>query len=519
MTVYIDKKYMILPSSKHASLKRVYLYENGKLLFDFVCKIDNISPDFTAYVDVSAFIGKSVTLKIEPDVHYTPKLSNIFPGPEVYAERFRPKVHFTVKNGWNNDPNGLIRKDGVYHMFYQYNPAGAEWGNMHWGHAVSRDLLHWEEKDIALFPDELGTMFSGSAITDSCNASGLGKDAMLLFYTAAGGTNVLSQGKPFTQCLAYSLDNGATFQKYEHNPIVAHIAGSNRDPKVIYVEELGRYVMALFLKENEYALLTSADLISWEELQRITLPGDAECPDIFRLECDGIGYYVIMGALDKYTVGRFTNGRFTAEGAAKSLTYLKMSYAAQSFSGTEAGRVVRISWNIINSPADSFTSQMGFPVEMKLKRQDGELFLSCLPIREIEQLYISSENSNGVKLDSDVVYELGTGAADISISCKYTFGEKLKLTLFGSEIICDMELNEIRCKRAKMPLSLFRDRLDLRIIADTSSIELYCDGGKSFLAVSVPADHNLPYIKIDKNEALSLDTVEVHKLKGVYDAE
>ncbi len=517
MKVFIDKKYLILPACKHASQKRVFIYEDGKLIFDFVCKIDNISPDFTAYVDVSAFIGKSVDLEIEPDVPYTPKLGDEFIGSEVYAERFRPRVHFTVKNGWNNDPNGLIYKDGTYHMFYQYNPAGAEWGNMHWGHAVSRDLLHWEEKDIALFPDELGTMFSGSAITDRDNVSGLGKDAMLLYYTAAGGANVLSRGKPFTQCLAYSTDNGVTFKKYEGNPIVTHIAGSNRDPKVVFVEEIGKYVMALFLKENEYVLLTSRDLVRWEELQRLTLTGDAECPDIFPLVCGGVRYWVIMGALDRYIVGRFKEGVFTPEAPVKSLTHLRMSYAAQSFSGVEDGRVIRISWNSINSPADGFTSQMGFPAEMKLTRRDGELFLSCLPIKEIEKLYICSECSDGLTLVSDAVYDLGTGAADISISCKYVLGEKLKLNIFGTEIICDMELNEIRCKRAKMPLSLFRDGLELRIIADTSSIELYCDGGRSFLAVSAIADYNLPYSKIFKNEALTLDHVEVHKLKGVYD--
>lgn len=517
MTVYIDKKYMIFPSSKYAAPKRVFLYEDGKLIFDFVCKIDNISPDFTAYVDVSAFIGKSVTLKIEPDVPYTPQLGDTFVGSEVYSQRFRPRVHFTVKNGWNNDPNGLIYKDGCYHMFYQYNPAGAEWGNMHWGHAVSHDLLHWEEKDIALFPDGLGTMFSGSAITDEKNASGLGENAMLLFYTAAGGTSVLSNGEPFTQCLAYSTDNGTTFQKYAGNPIVSHIAGSNRDPKVVYVEELDKYVMALFLKENEYALLTSEDLLCWEELQRLTLTGDAECPDLFPLSCDGVRYWVMMGALDRYIVGRFADGIFTQESPSKSLTHLRMSYAGQSFSGIEDGRVIRISWNIINSPADAFTSQMGFPVEMKLTRRDGELFLSCLPIKEIDQLYISSECSESLPLCTDTVYDLGTGAADISISCKYVLGEKLKLNVFGTEIICDMEQNEIRCKRAKMPLSLFRDRLELRIIADTSSIELYCDEGRSFLAVSAIADYNLPYLKISKNENLNLEHVEAHKLKGIYE--
>ncbi len=518
MTVYVDKKYLVLPTSKYAAPKRVFLYEDGVLLFDFVCKIDNLAPDFTAYVDVSPFLFRNVSIEIEPCVEYQPKLTDDFVGDEVYAERFRPKVHFTVKNGWNNDPNGLILRDGVYHMFYQYNPAGAEWSNMHWGHATSSDLMHWEEKDIALFPDEMGTMFSGSAITDENNVSGLGSGALLLFYTAAGGTSVLSKNKRFTQCLAYSTDGGVTFKKYDKNPVVDHIEAANRDPKVVYVEELCRYIMLLYLQNNTYAIMSSFDLLTWSEMQRIELAGDMECPDVFPLYCKGKRYWVIMGAFDKYIVGRFDGGAFVPDTAVKTLTHLKMSYAAQSFSGID-GRVVRISWNITDNPSCSFTSQMGFPTEMTLCECEGELYLACAPIREIERLYESRRTLADVSLDEDIKCDIGQRAVDISLDAQYVAGEKLTVSVFGTEIVCDMEKNEIRCKRAKLPLSVCRDRLRLRLVVDTASIEIYGDGGKAFAAVAALSDYNLPYLKISKNERIKLSLLEICTLKGVHENE
>ena len=514
MRILIKDKYMLFPVNSRAASKKVCFFDGGELVFDLDCRIDNLYPFFTAYVDVSPFLGKELDIKISPELPYTPAFASEMDLPQLWHEPLRPEVHFTVKNGWNNDPNGLVYRDGVYHMFYQYNPAAPVWGNMHWGHAVSRDLLHWVEKDIALFPDKMGTMFSGSAIIDEKNAAGFGKGAMLLYYTAAGGTSRLSAGQKFTQCLAFSND-GEHFTKYAHNPVVPHIEGGNRDPKVIYVPEIDKYVMAIFRAENRYELLTSADLVKWEMLQELTLTGDAECPDIFRLECEGEYYYVLIGAHDVYVVGHFEDDRFVVDSAEKKLTHLKMSYAAQSFSDT-GERVVRIAWHIMNAPARRFASQMSLPTEMRLERINGELYLCALPIKEIEALYESGDILRDIRLSDSFIAETGAHALDISVNMPYTAGEKLVMNVFGNDIALDMGANEIRCKNVKMPLAVNADRVDVRIIVDRCTVEIFADGGKIFAAAVAYADYNLPRVTLNKNEALKIDCLEWHALKNIH---
>ncbi len=515
MKVLISDKYMLLPVNSRVANKKVCLYDGGELLFDFDCRIDNLNPNFTAYVDVSAFVGKEVEIAINPCVPYEPIFACEMELPNLWKEPLRPEVHFTVKNGWNNDPNGLIYRDGIYHMFYQYNPAAPVWGNMHWGHAVSDDLLHWEEKDIALFPDEMGTMFSGSAFTDEKNVSGLGEGTMLLYYTAAGGTNLLSNGQKFTQCLAYSKD-GENFTKYEDNPVVPHIEAANRDPKVVYVDEIGKYIMAIYRAEGRYELLSSADLLHWKEFQEIPLHDDAECPDLFPLECGGKKYYVLMGAKDIYIVGHFEKDRFVIDNSEKKLTHLKMSYAAQSFSGVPDGRIVRVAWHILNAPADNFTSQMSFPTEMRLEKCNDELYLSATPIKEIENLYVNGEVLHNISLGEMQTIETGAAALDISFSFGYIHGEKLVINMFGTDLACDMDKNEIRCKNVKMPLSLNGDKVDLRIIVDRCSVEIFADGGKIFAAAVAFADYNLPMVTLNKNEKITIDNFTWHILKNIH---
>jgi fructan beta-fructosidase len=204
----------------------------------------------------------------------------------LYQESLRPQFHFSSQRGWLNDPNGLVYYRGEYHLFYQHNPYGWTARNMQWGHAVSRDLVHWEELDTAIQPDARGWIWSGSAVIDWDNTSGLGKDGqppMVLFYTAAGN--------PFTQCLVYSLD-GRTFTKYEGNPIVPQITPGNRDPKVIWYEPTKSWVMTLYVSEpvptslnggqrNAIYFLTSHNLKDWAISS--TIEGFFECPDLFEL--------------------------------------------------------------------------------------------------------------------------------------------------------------------------------------------------------------------------------------------
>ena len=191
---------------------------------------------------------------------------------------------------WTNDPNGLVFYKGEYHLFFQHNPNGIDWGNMTWGHAVSPDLVHWKQLANAIEPDRLGTIFSGSAVVDWDNTAGFQKGdekTIVAIYTAAGGTSDQSKGQPFTQCIAYSNDRGRTWTKYDKNPVLKHIVGGNRDPKVVWHAPTRRWIMALFLDGNEFAFFSSPDLKTWTQLQRMTIPNCAECPDFFEMPVDG----------------------------------------------------------------------------------------------------------------------------------------------------------------------------------------------------------------------------------------
>lgn len=521
MEIKVTKRFLVFPVNVYASQKKLYFREEGNLLYDLDIKLDNIHPTFQAYVDVARFMGKTLELEIDPKMPVTYQEADSMELPGLWQERFRPQVHFTVKNGWNNDPNGMIYHEGKYHMFYQYNPCEPWWNNMHWGHAVSEDLLHWEEQDIALFPDEFGTMFSGSAITDTKNKSGLGKDGnapMLLYYTAAGDTSALSKGQKFTQCLAYSQDGGKTFAKYDGNPVVSHIEGGNRDPKVVWVEEIGCYIMIIYLDDDRYLMLESDDLLHFKEYQKVSLKGDAECPDLYPVQYNGEKVWVLSGASDQYVTGRFTKDGFVIDSAEKKLSYSEVNYAAQSFSGLPDGRAVRIWWDrFLHVPKDGrFTSQMSIPTDMSLEDVNGTLYLCAQPVREFEILRGEGELLKECVLDAPVQIEAGPNPVELLMEMPYDGTGVLEFDIFGAKMICDMTANQIRFANVKMPLSVESRKLTLRMIVDRNSIEVYADGGKFCFAQMLYCDDNLPRVIVKANHDVKIDKLEWYKLKSVH---
>ncbi len=270
----------------------------------------------------------------------------------LYQEAYRPQFHFTAQEGWLNDPNGLVYLDGEYHLFFQFEPQldGADPRKI-WGHAVSTDLIHWRQLDHALLPDALGPIWSGSAVVDAENTSAFGRPGhplLVALYTAAGGESPESQSHAFTQCLAYSLDRGRTWTKYAHNPVLPHIIGGNRDPKVVWYAPTRRWIMALYLDGNEFGLFASPDLKTWSQIQTLTLPGSSECPDFFEMPLEGSHErrWVFTAANGHYQVGTFDGKLFTPETPLLAGDAGANSYAAQTFSDIPArdSRRIQIAW-------------------------------------------------------------------------------------------------------------------------------------------------------------------------------
>ncbi|HHX53618.1 MAG TPA: hypothetical protein GX704_01805 [Clostridiales bacterium] len=407
---------LALPISNNMPAVRVTFSAGGDDVWELDCRLDFENPAYTIPLDFSRFFGDAdeIELQISPDFEF----EDCELVKSEYDELYRPQLRFSPMYGWTNDPNGLCFYKGLYHMFFQHNPAGTTWGNMHWGHATSEDLTHWTEHKIALYPDpDAHTIFSGCAIVDHDNVSGLGKKnnpAMLLFYTGAG--------QPFEQRLAYTTD-GFTFHRYESGlgvsgtAVVPHIRGDNRDPKVIWCEELSKFVMALYLADNTFTLLTSSNLLDWTRLQDIELPGDAECPDFYPLEADdGSRRWVLSGASGHYYVGEFKKGRagtglifeptqgwrsFQPTGGAGDPPTL--GYAAQTFSDEPKGRRIRICWQRVSTPNGAvFNQNMSFPHEVKLVRErSGGFRLTAQPINEITLLI--TDRGHALRADFDVV--------------------------------------------------------------------------------------------------------------------
>lgn len=331
---------------------------------------------------------------------------------EDNSQAYRPAYHFTPPEMWMNDPNGLVYYDGEYHLFYQYHPDDTVWGPMHWGHAVSEDLVEWEHLPIALYPDELGTIFSGSAIIDWQNSAGFGKEAMIAIFTHH------SSGNRQKQSLAYSTDKGRTWSKYEGNPVIDTPKNIRnfRDPKVFWYEngqqeqQEGHWVMVLAVGST-FFFYTSPDLKSWEGPEGFGIGYGAhrgvwETPDLFELPVDGgpetrwvltagVGNGAPAGGSGmQYFIGDFDGFDFTSENPKESVLWADYGadfYAAQSWSDEPHGRRIWAAW--MNNwhyaqdiPTTTWRGALTLPRELKLTKTSDGIRLIQQPIEELQTL-------------------------------------------------------------------------------------------------------------------------------------
>ena len=456
-----NDRYVLLPVQESAPSARVRVLSDGVEVLSANVSLAVEKTDYQVPLDLGAWSGRDILLDIRTNrgrgVRRDPSDEvcwNEMTTAPVYdrtnrEKAYRPTYHFTPEYGWMNDPNGLVYQDGEWHLFYQFNPYGSLWGNMHWGHAVSRDLVKWEHLGVAIAPDALGSVFSGSAIVDQENTAGFGRNAIVAMYTSAGDNQ--------TQSLAYSNDGGRTFAKYPGNPvIVAENKPDFRDPKMFWDDQTRQWKVVLAAGQ-EVQFYSSDNLKDWTYESSFGKDygchdGVWECPDLIRLPFEGKEKWVLIlninpggpfgGSATQYFVGSFDGKTFRCDDlptVTRWMDYGKDHYATVTWSNAPAGRTVALAWmsnwQYANAvPTQQFRSANSVPRDLSLIRKGSEVILKSTPSPEMEALR-----------GRPVKYKLGTAPVDLFKSPQRAYELVIRFTLpkkKGATIVLSNALGE-----------------------------------------------------------------------------
>ena len=525
-----QKKYLIIPVEEAMPDVQVSMIVSTREVKNFTVRLAVNKVDYFVPVDISAYRGQQVSLKfavnhqgfrnsgiplLNTEAIKQLSLSDTFDAAN--REPFRPVYHFTPAYGWMNDPNGLVYKDGEYHLFYQYNPYGSRWGNMTWGHAVSTDLNHWQHLPLAIEADALGAVFSGSAVVDVNNTAGFGAGAIVAIYTSASDAQM--------QSIAYSTDNGRTFHKYEGNPVLMADVKDFRDPKVFWHEATRRWIMALAVGQ-ELRIYSSPNLKEWTHESTFGQDQGAhggvwECPDLFELPVEGTKEtrWVLLvninpggpfgGSATQYFVGQFDGHRFVNDSPAltKWMDWGKDHYATVTWSNVPANRRLALAWmsnwQYANDvPTMQFRSANSVPRELSLFRigKGKETYLKSAPVKELLALRGAavSHGSFAVKGSREIPQLLpqNDGTYEMLFTVKQTKKGTFTLRLLNGqgEEVClkvDMQAHTLTMDRGKSGQTDFSKDfavptvtqteagdLQLRLFVDKSSIEVFGNDGR-----------------------------------------
>jgi fructan beta-fructosidase len=510
----IDERFLHFPVKNGSLQRRVRVLEGDRVVREFDIELAESKPDFLAFIDVSAFKGKE--LRVEAMLPGDSKaleglrIGEKILGQEVlYAEKHRPQFHFTSRRGWLNDPNGLVYFNGEYHLFYQHNPYGWSWGNMHWGHTVSKDLVRWQELPIALYPKTFGDWaFSGSAVVDRGNTSGFGSDkepALVAAFTSTG------RG----ECIAFSTDRGRTWKEFDGNPVVKH---SGRDPRLFRHETSKQWVMAVFDEfqgKHWIAFHTSPELKKWTFQSRIE--GYFECPDIFELSVDGkkdATKWVLYAADGKYAIGSFDGKQFKTESGKHSLWHGNF-YAAQTFSDAPDGRRIQIGWgNGIAFPGMPFNQQMTVACKLTLRTTPDGIRMFAVPVREIETLHGDNHAWSNVvvKPGQNPLEKIRGDLFDIRAELSADGAGNFGFTIRGTPVVYDVKKQTISVKGVTAPLKPLDGRIRLRMLVDRGSVELFANDGAVAISVgAIPPDNDksLEFYSRGETKVIALEVFEM----------
>jgi fructan beta-fructosidase len=512
----ITANYLHLPVKNKAPKRRLRFLVDGQTVREFEIELADGPTDFQVFSDVRAFKDKVLTIAVDALPTDSKALSAIrqddaLPAAnEMYREKHRPQFHFTSRRGWLNDPNGLVFCDGEYHLFYQHNPYGWEWGNMHWGHAVSKDLIRWRELSDALYPRRFGDWaFSGSAVVDKDNTSALRKgDGPLLVvaYTSTG------RG----ECIVYSNDRGRRWSEIEENPVVKH---AGRDPRLLWHTGRKCWIMAVYDEHQGkqwIAFYSSPDLKKWQFESRID--GFFECPDLFELPVEGESgksKWVLYAADGKYLLGDFDGHAFRKEAGKHQLWYGNF-YAAQTFSNAPDGRRIQIGWGQgIAFPGMPFNQQMTIPCRLTLRKTPDGVRMFAEPVREVEKLRGKKHDwsETTLKPGENPLADIRGDLFDLRAELEIKDAAGVEFNIRGVPVIYDAKKQTLTCKQATAPLAPVDGRIRLRLLVDRGSIEIFGNDGRVAVSVGViPADENRALGLSAHGGAVGVRSLEVFEL-------
>ncbi len=463
-------------------------------------------------------------------------LTSVVSDKGEFDELYRPQFHFTPEKNWQSDPNGLVFYAGEYHMFYQYNPNGNDWGYMHWGHAVSTDLVHWEYLPVAINPDENSmdkercTAFSGSAIVDEKNL--LGKQAgqektLVAFYTS----------QSCGQRIAYSTDKGRTWVKYEGNPIIPFNDDDALDPKVFWHEESQKWVMVLYrrnssdVKSRGISIYNSVDLIHWTWKSHIS--GFTGNPDLIKLNVTNRpeeSKWVLFQGNGIYVIGDFDGETFTPETGLIKSDFGTNYFATQTWSNISKkdGRTIQIAWMKGGKyPGMPFNGQMSFPCELSLTKFSFGYKLVRNPVREIAKLHgkhytwknknlIPGINENIVKSVKDDCLHI-IGEFDLKSADGFGFMIRNSRKNPGTEILYNVKRGALSVLNSTMPIVPIDNKISLEILVDRTSIEIFANGGQSVVSNCFnPDEDSNELVLVTTGGELGVDKLDIYKMNSIY---
>lgn len=557
-----ESKYLLLPVQEDAPEGKVNIVVNNELQLgqNINVRLAREKVDYYVPYDISAYAGQDISIDIQGMPSSSLcwkeiKLSDTFDSSN--RETYRPVYHHTPVYGWMNDPNGMFYKDGVYHLYFQYNPYGSMWGNMTWGHSTSTDLTHWTYEGTAIVPDAWGAIFSGSCVVDKDNTAGFGKGAVVAFYTSAKST---PWGDIQSQSMAYSLDNGKTFIKYEHNPILTSTERDFRDPKVFWYAPGKHWVMMLAVGQ-EMQIYSSGNLKEWKKESSFGAMQGAhggvwECPDLVEVAVEGSKEkkWVLIcnlnpggpfgGSAAQYFVGSFDGKKFVNESPTQTkwLDWGKDNYATVTWSNAPAGRCIALGWMsnwqyANNVPTTQYRSANTLARDLTLYRVGGELYLKSKPSPEIkkaraEEKKIPTFEVKGnyevasLLADNKGAYEIemtieNKGTSKIDFSLMNEKGEKVAMyyDVVRKQFVMDRSASGIVGFSRDFPAVTVApvrntDQIHLRLFIDRSSVEAFGEDGEYVMTNLVfPAEpYNRMVFSSDKGSYI-VKSMNVYRLQ------